>query len=150
MWRTHNAQHTHTHTHTRNCHLECLLIVMDVTVKICFTIIFPLVVSSPNTVNWPMSYNNQLPTVQQHFTNIAVIKNVGVFQLIWVCEIHGGMLLMCKNTTMRVYGAWIKRYCVLCSKTYSSSSSLVITSRWFATSRLGAPAFVRLVYWVSP
>ena len=31
-------------------------------------------------------------------------------------------------------------------KTYSSSSSLVITSRWFATSRLAVPAFVRLVY----
>ena len=28
----------------------------------------------------------------------------------------GGMLLMCQNTTMRVYGARIKRYWVLCSK----------------------------------
>ena len=33
-------------------------------------------------------------------------------------------------------------------KTYSSSSSLVITSRWFATSRLRAPVSVRLVYCV--
>ena len=32
-------------------------------------------------------------------------------------------------------------------KTYSSSSSLVITSCWFATSRLVAPVSVRLVYW---
>ena len=32
-------------------------------------------------------------------------------------------------------------------KTYSSSSSLVITSRWCATSRLAVPASVRLVYW---
>ena len=31
-------------------------------------------------------------------------------------------------------------------KTYSSSSSLVITSRWFATSRLASPASVTLVY----
>ena len=31
-------------------------------------------------------------------------------------------------------------------KTYSSSSSLVITSRWFATSRLASPASVRLVH----
>ena len=31
-------------------------------------------------------------------------------------------------------------------KTYSSSSSLVITSRWFAISRLVAPVSVRLVY----
>ena len=35
-------------------------------------------------------------------------------------------------------------------KTYSSSSSLVITSRWFATSRLRAPVSVRLVYWSIP
>ena len=32
-------------------------------------------------------------------------------------------------------------------KTYNCSSSLVITSRWFATSRLVAPVSVRLVYW---
>ena len=32
-------------------------------------------------------------------------------------------------------------------KAYSSSSSLVITSRWFATSRVVAPVSVRLVYW---
>ena len=32
-------------------------------------------------------------------------------------------------------------------KTYSCSSSLVITSRWFATSRLVVPVSVRLVYW---
>ena len=28
----------------------------------------------------------------------------------------GSMLLMCQNTTMRVYGARVKSYCVLCSK----------------------------------
>ena len=27
---------------------------------------------------------------------------------------------MCQNTTMRVNGAWIKRYCVLCSRTYNT------------------------------
>ena len=32
-------------------------------------------------------------------------------------------------------------------KPYSSSRSLVITSRWFATSRLAVPASVRLVYY---
>ena len=32
-------------------------------------------------------------------------------------------------------------------KTFSSSSSLVITSRWFATSRLVAPVSVTLVYY---
>ena len=69
--------------------------------------------------------------------------------LIRLCGIMGGMLLMCQNTTMRVYGARIKRYCVLMFKTYSSSSSLVITSRWFATSPLRAPVSVRLVFWLN-
>ena len=35
-------------------------------------------------------------------------------------EIIAGMLLTCQNTTMRVYGAWIKTYHVLYPKTYSS------------------------------
>ena len=39
---------------------------------------------------------------------------------------------MCQNTTMRVYGAWIKRYRVLCSKYIAARTSLVITSCWFA------------------
>ena len=34
-------------------------------------------------------------------------------------------------------------------KAYSSSNSLVITSRWFATSRLVAPVSVRQVYWLT-
>ena len=67
-----------------------------------------------------MSYNNQLPVVEQHFTNIAATQNVGVLQQIWIYKIIGGMLLMCQNTTMQVYGAWIKTYHVLCPKTYSS------------------------------
>ena len=36
------------------------------------------------------------------------MQNVGVLQLIWLCETMGGMLLMCQNTTMRVYVARIK------------------------------------------
>ena len=34
---------------------------------------------------------------------------------------------MCQNTTMRLYGAWIKSYCVLFSKTFSTLGSLL----WF-------------------
>ena len=30
---------------------------------------------------------------------------------------------MCQNTTMRINGAWVKRYCVLCSKTYNTLHS---------------------------
>ena len=74
---------------------------------------------------------------------------MGLLQQIWLCKIIGGMLLMCQNTTMWVYRARIKRYCVLCSETYSSSCTLVIASHWFATSWLGVPASVRLVYWIS-
>ena len=40
---------------------------------------------------------------------------------------------------MWVHGARIKRYCVLCSKTYSTWSSLVITSCCFTTGQLGVP-----------
>ena len=36
---------------------------------------------------------------------------------------HWIMLLMCQNTTVRVYGAWIKMYCALCSKTYNTLHS---------------------------
>ena len=36
----------------------------------------------------------------------------------------GGISLICQNTTMRVYGAWIRIYKVLCSKTYSTYSNL--------------------------
>ena len=36
-----------------------------------------------------MSYNNQLPIVLQYFTNIAAVQNVGVLQLIWLCETMG-------------------------------------------------------------
>ena len=74
------------------------------------------------------------------------MQKVGVLQLIWLCEIIGGMILMCQNTTMRIYGARIKRYRVLCSKHIAARSSLVITSCWFATSRLRVPASVRRVY----
>ena len=38
---------------------------------------------------------------------------------------------------MRVYWAWIKRYCILCSKTYRTLRSLVVTFRCFTTSCQG-------------
>ena len=44
----------------------------------------------------------------------------GVLQQIWLYESMRGMLLMCQNTTMPVYGAWIKTYYFLCPKIYSS------------------------------
>ena len=56
-----------------------------------------------------------------NYTNIAAIQNAqGVVKQIWLYGIIGVMLLMCRNTTTRVYGAWIETYYVSCVKTYSS------------------------------
>ena len=41
--------------------------------------IFPLVVSSLNNINKLIHYNNQLMVLEQYFTNIAGIQNIGVF-----------------------------------------------------------------------
>ena len=49
--------------------------------------IFPLVVSSLNNANQLSCYNNQLMVVEQCFTNIAAIQNMGVLQQIWPYEI---------------------------------------------------------------
>ena len=61
----------------------------------------------------------------------GLYKTWGIIKTNLTSRNHLGMSLMCQNTTMRVYGAWIKTYYVLCSKTYSgfgnvsqSSSSL--------------------------
>ena len=51
------------------------------------------------------------------------MQNVAVLQQIWLYGIIGGTLPMSQNTTMRVNGAWIKRYCILCSKAYNTSHS---------------------------
>ena len=50
---------------------------------------------------------------------------MGLLQQIWLYEIIGGMLRMCQNTTMRVYGAWIKSYYILCPKTYSREGVII-------------------------
>ena len=66
--------------------------------------------------------NNTLATRSlspKYFPNIAAIQNLALLQQILLSKIIGVMLLMCQNTTMRVYGAWIKTNFVLCSKTYS-------------------------------
>ena len=66
---------------------------------------------------------------------------MGVLQQIWLYEIIGGMLLMCLNTTMRVYGAWIKTYYVL-SKTYTMCHNQALVR----DKPLGAPVSVRMIY----
>ena len=51
------------------------------------------------------------------------MQKVVVLRHIWLYEIIGGTLPMCQNATMRVNGAWTKRYCVLCSKTFNTLHS---------------------------
>ena len=80
-----------------------------------------------------------------YFTNIAVIQNVGVLQQIWV-QNHWGMLLMCQNTTMQVYGGWIKTYHVLCPKTYTAALETCHNRPLVRDKPPGAPACVKLVY----
>ena len=65
-----------------------------------------------------------MTVVEQFFTIIAAIGNMGVLYQIWIYEICGGILLVWKNTTIRVYEAWIKINYVLCSKTYNTLRSL--------------------------
>ena len=62
---------------------------------------------------------------------------MAVLKQIWLFEIIGGMLLMCQNTAMWVYGAWIKWYCVLCSK-HITPCTVVITSLLVHDKPLGA------------
>ena len=64
----------------------------------------------------------------------------------WLYEIIGDTLPMCQNTTMRVNGAWVKRYCVLCSNTYITPCTVVITSLLVPDKPLEAPASVKRVY----
>ena len=49
---------------------------------------------------------------------------------------------------VRVYGAWIRIYYVLCSKTHSTFGDLFFLAGSRRVAR-GAPAFVRLAYWPS-
>ena len=94
---------------------------------------------TPPLIDWAHTQNEPIPRMspypewsfwlwaspmrEQSFTNTANIQNVAVLQQIGLYEIIGGMLSMCQNTTMRVNGAWIKRYCVLCSKTINTLHS---------------------------
>ena len=56
------------------------------------------------------------------------------------------MLLMCQNTTIRVYGAWVKIYYVLCPKTYIAASAKYHNPPLVRDKPLGMPASVKLVY----
>ena len=61
------------------------------------------------------------------------------------------MLLMCQNTTMSVYGAWIKTYYVLCSKTYSGFGNVSQSSSTLRQAARSARIYetVRSMTWAS-
>ena len=46
----------------------------------------------------------QVTIVEQYFTNIASLQNMGALYQIWLNEIYGVISLICQNTTMWVYG----------------------------------------------
>ena len=90
-----------------------------------FTIIFPLAVSSPN---------NACELIVRT-TNCRLHSNIS--QMLYCFVKHGaiitnltlcnpcGVLLICQNTTVRVFGAWVILYYVLCSKRYGTFSCLL-------------------------
>ena len=73
------------------------------------------------------------------------MQNVGILLQIWLYEIIVGMLLMCQNTKMRVYGAYIKTYFALCPKTYCSLE-MWHNQPLVRDKPLGETASVKLVY----
>ena len=70
---------------------------------------------------------------------------MGVLQQIWLYEIIGGMLLMCQNTTMQVYEAWIKTYYVYVQKHIVALENCH-NPPLVRDKPLGVPASVKLVY----
>ena len=59
--------------------------------------------------------DNQLPVVWQYFKISLLSQTWSYYNL--------GCITDVSNATMRVYGAWIKRRCLLCSKTYNTMSN---------------------------
>ena len=60
--------------------------------------------------------------------------------------ILGGILLICQYNKMRIYGAWIRIYFVLCSKTYNTFRNLFLS----CANLRQTPSFVRLAFYAGP
>ena len=73
---------------------------------------------------------------------------MAVLPQIWLYEINWSMLLMCQNTTMWVYGAWIKKILRFMFKNiyHLGTTVVVITSLLVRDKPLGSPASVKRVY----
>ena len=87
--------HTHTHTHT---------------------------ITHPHTRYFSCTATSQL------YSNISQIlllyKTRGIITIVVLRNHRGFILQICQNTTMWVYGAWIRIYYALFKKTYSTSSNV--------------------------
>ena len=75
---------------------------------------------------------------------------MAVLQPIWVSEIIGGMLLMCQNTTTRVYGPWIKTYFVFCVQKRVVAMGMCYNPALVRDKPLGSPASVKRVFGGAP
>ena len=56
-----------------------------------------------------------------------------------------GILLICQNNTMQVYGGWTKRYCDLCSK-HIAHRTVCYNSPLVRGKPIGASAFPKIIY----
>ena len=106
-------------------------------------------VSSEQTEHCILAHELQQPTAGciAIFHKYCCCTKHGSIKIIWLIEIIGGMLLMCQNTTMQVYGAWIKRYCVYVKK-HLTPCTVVITSLLVPNKLLRVPASVKRAFWL--
>ena len=70
---------------------------------------------------------------------------MAVLQQIWLYKIIGGMLLMCQNTTVRVYGHGLEHIAFNVKK-YIAALVMCYNPALVHDKPLGAPAYVELVY----
>ena len=78
------------------------------------------------------------------------MQNVVVLQQIWLYQIIRGILLMCQNTTMRVYGSCIK-HITFYVQNHMSALAMCYNPGLVRDKPLGVPAYVKLLYyWPMP
>ena len=105
---------------------------------------FPLTVSSPNNVYWLISYITTVGCIAIFHKHCCYTKHAGIITD-FTLRNHWGILLMCQNITMWVYGAWIK-YVSSYVKKHIVHLAMCYNPPIVRDKPLGAPAFVKLVY----
>ena len=102
-------------------------------------------VSSRNNVNWPIHYNNQLMVVEQYFTDIAALQNIGVSWQIWPHEIYGAYYWYVKISQCGNMEHGLKDLAFYVQK-HIASWAVCNNFPLVRDKPLGVPVFVRLVY----